>query len=184
MKVLLWTNIGGSGLYIMYWTLVSSLSQHISQEESCPHPPKEYGNTINGRERGGRPLKNVYELLPGINIKPRKYPKNLSKHFILVHCKLIGANILITILSYFEISGPPHPPPPLKSGETFDTLLVTKGAHWSEVHKRSSCLCLLITTTLKWLKPIIIQEHFTWKLSMMPRYIRTVRLWMENNVPL
>ena len=100
LKVLLWTNIGGSGVYIMYWTSVSSLSQHISQEESSPHPPKEYGNTINGRERGGCPLKNVYELLPGINIKPRKYPKNLSKHFILVHCKLIGANILITI--FFE----------------------------------------------------------------------------------
>ena len=31
LKVLLWTNIGGSGVYIMYWTLVSSLSHHVSQ---------------------------------------------------------------------------------------------------------------------------------------------------------
>ena len=37
-----------------------------------------------------------------------------------------------------------------------------------------------MTTTLKWLKPIIIQEYFKWKLSMMPRYIPTVHLWMEN----
>ena len=59
-----------------------------------------------------------------------------------------------------------------------------KGAHWSEVHKRLSSLCLLMKTTLKWLKPIIIQEYCKWNLSMMPRYIRTVRLWMENNVSL
>ena len=99
---MLWINIGGTGVYIMYWTLVSSLSQHISLEESSPPPhthtpPQEYSDTINSQERDGRHLKNVYELLQWFNIKPRKYPKKFSKHFILVHYKLIGANILIII---------------------------------------------------------------------------------------
>ena len=60
-------------------------------------PPQEYSDTINSQERDGRHLKNVYELLQWFNIKPRKYPKKFSKHFILVHYKLIGANILIII---------------------------------------------------------------------------------------